>query len=784
MRNVTKSVLLLGGAFIIAACSAGDDTGEKPSPLTEAVTESKEYITGACSELTFGLPCDPDGPLGNATECEGVCWLGFNGNAACVPMADAGLASLDGRICGTAAGVGNAACANTCKDGKCQALAAAAGTACRPDAQSNSCAGQCNNLGQCQPLGANVCPFGRDNCIFTACNPLNVAQCTKNALLKSSDCTDGNACTLADQCDGNGGCAPGAPKACDDNNVCTDNGCNTQSGACVFTPNNNACNDGNACTSNDTCSGGQCVGGGATNCDDQNACTADSCAPATGCVHVAKNCNDGNACTQDGCDSTSGQCTHSAVTCNDNNACTNDSCNQLLGCVFTPKNCDDGNACTLDGCNTQSGACTNTKVTCDDGNACTNDSCNVGSGCIFTPIPNCVPDAGTGGTGGGNTGGTGGAATGGTGGSATGGTGGVTEAPAAQRRRHWRRSDGRHGWQRDRRHRRRSDGRHGWQRDGRHWRRDRGTGGAATGGTGGATEARAAQRRRHSLAQRRAAGTGGSATGGTGGASTGGAGGTPAGGSGGVATGGVAGAATGGAAGTGTGGASGLVRLAERAPAVRAPAAPAREERAAAAPARRRRGRWRCYRWQVRWCAGAAATMAVAGCRVPAGRKWIERATALAGLTFLRRPLTAALVHDAAIHREPARGRARRVASRHASFRQSRPASPAPLAQSSSGSSHWSASAQPSLAAGPAPEVPAKGARGGEEQERAEHHYGLPRPPQRFASRHARFRESGPTRALSGGSGGDPTPARWASIQRALPWAGTNTNVPAPRRTR
>ena len=70
-----------------------------------------------------------------------------------------------------------------------------------------------------------------------------------------------------------------------------------------------ACSDGNACTTTDTCDGaGLCVGGPAPNCDDGNPCTVDSCDPVLGCVNNAAAatgfaCSDGNACTTpDTCD--------------------------------------------------------------------------------------------------------------------------------------------------------------------------------------------------------------------------------------------------------------------------------------------------------------------------------------------------------------------------------------------------------------------------------------------------------------------------------------------------
>jgi hypothetical protein len=50
------------------------------------------------------------------------------------------------------------------------------------------------------------------------------------------------------------------PLACNDNNVCTDDGCNPATG-CVYTNNTLPCTDNNACTENDACSAGVCAPG-------------------------------------------------------------------------------------------------------------------------------------------------------------------------------------------------------------------------------------------------------------------------------------------------------------------------------------------------------------------------------------------------------------------------------------------------------------------------------------------------------------------------------------------
>jgi hypothetical protein len=162
------------------------------------------------------------------------------------------------------------------------------------------------------------------------------------------------------------GCASCCNRNCDDNNYCTNDGCNNGTGACTHSNNSNPCGaDGNPCTK-DFCSNGACY-------------RPDN----------AASCSDGNACTSG--DYCSGGSCHagSTVVCNDGNPCTADSCNPASGCQATPQNgipCNDGNACTLtDVC--QGGGCVGLNArNCDDGNQCTADGCSPSSGCVYSPL--------------------------------------------------------------------------------------------------------------------------------------------------------------------------------------------------------------------------------------------------------------------------------------------------------------------------------------------------------------------------------------------------------------
>jgi len=94
-------------------------------------------------------------------------------------------------------------------------------------------------------------------------------------------------------------------------------------------------------------------------CDDQDPCTNDRCNPETGaCEHLPVNCDDQNPCTLDRCNPTTGACEHAPIDCDDQNPCTFDRCDPANGqCVHILNTCDDGNACTLDRCNPNTGAC-------------------------------------------------------------------------------------------------------------------------------------------------------------------------------------------------------------------------------------------------------------------------------------------------------------------------------------------------------------------------------------------------------------------------------------------
>ena len=246
-----------------------------------------------------------------------------------------------------------------------------------------------------------ICKGSSINCSDT--NPCTqdtcdkISGCFSTPASNGSKCTDGNACTINDNCQ-DSKCISGSQKNCDDNSVCTSDSCDAVTGACVNLPVVGIfyCNDNNACTVDDTCKLGVCTGK-ILQCYDGLDCTQDSCDKGTGCTFAVQDkapCSDGSACTLgDTC--AKDKCIGAVKTCEDNNDCTIDTCDSAIGnCNFTANDgyyCSDNNACTSgDVC--KGTKCTGTTIICNDGNTCTSDSCNQKTGCVFIPTPNAPCD--------------------------------------------------------------------------------------------------------------------------------------------------------------------------------------------------------------------------------------------------------------------------------------------------------------------------------------------------------------------------------------------------------
>jgi hypothetical protein len=87
--------------------------------------------------------------------------------------------------------------------------------------------------------------------------------CTNPAKADGTPCTDGNACTQTDTCQG-GACSGANPVVCTALDQCHDAGtCDSGTGICStpVKPDASPCDDGDACTVGDACAAGACGGG-------------------------------------------------------------------------------------------------------------------------------------------------------------------------------------------------------------------------------------------------------------------------------------------------------------------------------------------------------------------------------------------------------------------------------------------------------------------------------------------------------------------------------------------
>ncbi|MBM4353341.1 MAG: hypothetical protein FJ109_06010 [Deltaproteobacteria bacterium] len=403
------SACTLGDSCVAGQCSGGPAANcNDGNPCTDDVCDP----AGGCQHFPNGKSCSD----GNVCTTGDLCNEG-----ACVPSGE--LPCDDGNPCTDDTCIAAAGCQHVSNQGPCD--------------DGNACTtGDACTAGQCKPTGIAFCDDG-NACTADSCQPAN--GCFHQPM--GGSCSDGNPCTIGDQCE-LGACKPGIPMACDDGNACTDDSC--VQGKCIHAPNQAVCDDGNACTKGDACSQGACAYVALTDCNDDNTCTSDICDPLKGCLHLLNSapCDDGSACTTgDLCKL--GQCAGTAtLSCNDFNPCTDDSCDPKTGCVFKANSaqcndgnlctsgdlcqegkcvsgeavaCDDANVCTTDACDPKTGctfvhntnpcsdgsACTaadacqdgkcvpGPQITCNDGNSCTDDSCNAGAGCQF--VPNSAP---------------------------------------------------------------------------------------------------------------------------------------------------------------------------------------------------------------------------------------------------------------------------------------------------------------------------------------------------------------------------------------------------------
>ncbi|MSP93482.1 MAG: hypothetical protein EXR79_17105, partial [Myxococcales bacterium] len=389
---------------ILDKCAQGKCTGAPLDPKIDCndndpcTTDSCDVKSG-CVHPPNQLGCDDGNPCTQGDQCgTGKCQAGSNtcgcqGDSDCAKKDDSDL--CNGVLYCDKAVAGQFAC--KIKPGSVIVCDAALNTACSQQvcgSATGNCAAQAQPDGKGCDADGSLCT-GNDQCAAGACkagagldcddkNPCTNDSCSAktgcaNAATTAACDADGNACTVGDACQTKV-CLAGSKKPCDDNEVCSADTCDAQSGNCGFdgaAQGGKGCDDGSLCTEADTCAAGKCAPGKAKVCNDANPCTDDACDPKVGCVYGANTspCDDGNACTKAdlcGGSTCSGKPVNVQTDCSDGLVCTTDGCSPTTGCshLANQLGCDDGNPCT-------------------QGDLCSNKACGSGSN-----VCGCENDAG------------------------------------------------------------------------------------------------------------------------------------------------------------------------------------------------------------------------------------------------------------------------------------------------------------------------------------------------------------------------------------------------------
>ncbi|MCC6523862.1 MAG: hypothetical protein IT373_14485, partial [Polyangiaceae bacterium] len=422
--------LTASAALAQAGCTSGEETGTGGGAGTTSSTGSGAQ-GGAGGVGGQGGAAAQGGTAGSAAQ-------GGTAGSAAQGGAAGGVQGGNGGTAGAIQG-GNGGTAGSQQGGSAGAGAGGAGAAAGSGGVAQGGNGgsgggpACQDATQCDDSVA--CTL--DECVGGACQhtPQNVAcddsvactvdECVAGGCQHTPDnpfCDDGLYCTV-EACapllgDPQTGCYT-QPRPCDDQILCTDDGCDEANDVCGHAENDGLCDDTVFCTGVELCAPGApgadaltgCVPGVAPPCGDAFACTqdfcdvgtdacahnendglctngqfcdgAEACSPAdpnadgAGCVGgVPPNCSDGIACTNDGCDDANDVCTHTAESslCDDAAWCNGaETCQLGLGCVAgVAPNCNDGLGCTADGCDEANDACSHGEqdALCGDGLNC------------------------------------------------------------------------------------------------------------------------------------------------------------------------------------------------------------------------------------------------------------------------------------------------------------------------------------------------------------------------------------------------------------------------------
>jgi hypothetical protein len=330
-RTLWLASLSLTAAFCLTAANAGATcVGGSKNGVLEAGEQCDDPGTCCAADCTFvasGVACDDFNDCSRNTKCDG------SGDCG------GGSANPSGTLCHDYNPDGSFA--------SCQ-MHACSGRVCTPAVVSDLCTDNnpctqdiCHPATQtCEPThpplsAGTVCDTDGSACTLEKCN--DVGACL---LISTTDCSgqpDPGVCKF-NTCDpASGGCTvlnrPKGTTCTSDNNMCTDDECNS-TGTCKHfnVDTGTPCDDGNVCSVGESCYRGTC-GGNAAN--------------AGGPANDGRACpDDGNVCTFDYCVQGTTTCGHSVtaytgggttngLACNDNDACTSDSSCSNGACTGT-----------------------------------------------------------------------------------------------------------------------------------------------------------------------------------------------------------------------------------------------------------------------------------------------------------------------------------------------------------------------------------------------------------------------------------------------------------------
>ncbi len=266
--------------------SADDDSGDD----ADDTTDDDDTTDAGADDDVMDDDVSPDGGLMMSCSADEDCDDGnlCNGSEGCIENACvAGSRADEGTQCELADAEGNHYCiagnctASRCGDGILDTDAEEVcddGNTDDGDGCENDCTYSCVEDAECDD--SNFCngdeSCGEDHYCVAGTNAADGLDCGTDR-----SCNAGRCVPI--------GCGDGvvsSTEQCDDSNLEDGDGCDSD---CTFTCEaDEECNDLNACNGEETCNPDThtCVAGEALNCDDENACTADSCDPESGkCIN-------------------------------------------------------------------------------------------------------------------------------------------------------------------------------------------------------------------------------------------------------------------------------------------------------------------------------------------------------------------------------------------------------------------------------------------------------------------------------------------------------------------